>query len=141
MSPWVEWLPLGLVIVGALTMVVAAVLANIVFVRYPLTRRLSTLDPVTRRTTDFAFATSLLLSAALCFAGACVLVLGLIVGNGTAAWTLLIPLSPLVLIAVAVGYLRRRLRKRVRAEAPISGRGTYSAALYVGYSLGSTAPC
>jgi hypothetical protein len=106
----VERLALGFVILGALTMVVSAVLANIVFFRYPLARRLSSRDPVSRRSADTALATSLLRCAALTFIGAFVLVLGLVVGNRTAAWTLLIPLSPLVLIAVAVVYTRRLVR-------------------------------
>lgn len=114
----VEWLEFGLVILGALTMVVAAVLANIVFFRHPTRRRLSTHDPVARRESDLAFARSLLLRAALTFVGASVLVLGLIVGNGTAAWTLLIPLSPLVSIAVAVIYVRRRLRESTPHGGP-----------------------
>ena len=109
MSPWVQWLTLGLVPLGALMIVGAAVLANIVLIRFPLMRRRSTNDPFGRRTTDLAFASSLSLCAALSFFGASVLVLGLILSNGTAAWTLLIPLSPLVLSAAAVVYLRRRL--------------------------------
>jgi quinol-cytochrome oxidoreductase complex cytochrome b subunit len=104
----VEWLAVGFVILGALTMVVAAVLANIVFFRYPLPQRLSAHDPVARRAAGIALAISLLRCAALTFAGASVLVLGLVVGNGTAPWTLLIPLSPLAFIAVAVVYARRR---------------------------------
>ena len=100
----------GLVTVGALIMVAGGVLANVVFVRYVAARRPSTQDPAIRREAVFAFAISLLLCAAVAFGGAFVLVLGLIVGNGAAAWTLSIPLAPLVLIAVAVPYFRRRFR-------------------------------
>jgi hypothetical protein len=103
----VVWLALGLVILGACTMVGAAVLANIVFFRYPLARRLSIHDQVARRAADFALAKSLLRCAALSFAGASVLVLGLVVGRGSAAWTLVIPLGPLVFVAVALVYLER----------------------------------
>lgn len=105
-----EWLALGLVIVGALTIVAAAVLANIVFFRYPVTRRLSTQDPCSARATVFEFGTSLLLCAAMSAGGFGVLDLGLVAGNGVAPWTLLIPLGLLVLTAVAALYFRRRLR-------------------------------
>jgi hypothetical protein len=105
-SLWFGWPALGLVIVGAFTMVVAGVLANIVFVRY--SRSIHKL--VSRQTTDLALAKSLLLCGALCLVGATLLVLGLVVGNGTAAWTLLIPLAPLVVTTVAFVYLRRRVR-------------------------------
>jgi len=91
-------------------MVAGGVLANVVFVRYAAARRSSSRDPAIRREAVFAFAISLLLCAAVGFGGAFVLVLGLIVGNGAAAWTLSIPLAPLVLIAVAVPYFRRRFR-------------------------------
>lgn len=100
----------GLVIAGALIMVAGAVLANVVFARYVTAQRPSTGDPAIRREAAFVFAISLLLCAAVGFGGACVLVLGLIVGNGAAAWTLSIPLAPLLLIAVAVPYFRRRFR-------------------------------
>ena len=112
----VEWLALGLVVLGAFAMVLAAVLANIVFLRYPLARRLSTHDDVARRAADFALATSLLRCAALTFVGAFVLVLGLVVGRGNAAWTLAIPLSPLALVAVALAYVRR-LSERPRESS------------------------
>jgi hypothetical protein len=88
-------------------MVVAAVLANVVLFRYVLARRVSIHDPVSRRTADIALATSLLSCAALTFIGASVLVFGLVVGNGTAAWSLMIPLSPLVLIAAGLVYAKR----------------------------------
>ncbi|HLQ15807.1 MAG TPA: hypothetical protein VK256_08120 [Candidatus Eisenbacteria bacterium] len=103
----VESLALGLVYVGALMMVAAAVFANVVFFRYPVKRRLSTHDPVSRRETDMTFAISLLQCAAVTFGGACVLVLGLVVGSGAAAWTLLIPFVPLAVVAVSVVYLKR----------------------------------
>jgi hydrogenase-4 membrane subunit HyfE len=106
MSLGFGWSALGLVLVGALIIVVAAVLANIVLVRYSR----STHGLVTRHTTDVALATSLLLCATLSFVGATLLVLGLIVGNGTAAWTLLIPLGLLVLATLGVGYLKRGVR-------------------------------
>ena len=96
--------------VGALMMVAGAVLASVVFVRYLAVPRRSAEDPATRRQAAFDFAISLLLCSAVVFGGACVLVLGLIVGSGAAAWTLSIPLAPLVLIAVAVPYFRRRFR-------------------------------
>ena len=102
-SPWFGWPAFGLVIVGPLTMVAAGVLANVVVVRY--SRSIHNL--VSRQTTDLALAKSLLLCGALCSVGATLLVLGLIVGSGTAAWTLLIPLALLVVITVASVYLRR----------------------------------
>ena len=108
----VEWLGLGFVTLGACTMVVAAVLANIVFFRYPLTRRLSTHDSLARRGADLALATSLLRCAALSLGGATVLVFGLVVGRGSAAWTFMIPLSPLVLVAIALAYVRRSRQRR-----------------------------
>src|SRR5712691_11327070 len=92
----VESVAQGLVTVGALIMVAGGVLANIVFVRYVATQKLSTEDPVIQRAAVFRFGSSLLLCGALGFGGACILVLGLIVGNGTAAWTIAIPLVPLV---------------------------------------------
>jgi hypothetical protein len=100
----------GFVVVGALIMVAGGVLANVVFVRYVAARRPSSRDPAIRRQAVFAFAISLMLCAAVGFGGAFVLVLGLVVGNGAAAWTLSIPMAPLVLIAVAVPYFRRRFR-------------------------------
>ena len=109
----IEWLALGLVILGALTIVAAAVLANIVFFRYMLARGLSTHDRVALRAADIAFATSLLRCAVITFGGASLLVLGLVAGYGTAVWTLVIPLSPLILSAAALVYARR-LSKRTR---------------------------
>jgi hypothetical protein len=103
----IAWLALGLVILGVCTMVGAAVLANIVFFRYPLTCKLSIHNPAARRAADLVLAKSLLRCAALTLAGATVLVLGLVVGRGSAAWTLVIPLGPLLFVAVALVYLNR----------------------------------
>jgi hypothetical protein len=103
----VDWVAVGFEVLGALTMVVAVVLANVVLFRYLLARRVSIHDSVSRRAADIALATSLLSCAALTFIGASVLVLGLVVGNGTATWSLVIPLSPLVVIAAALVYAKQ----------------------------------
>jgi hypothetical protein len=109
-----EWIANGLIIVGALTAVAGAIRANFAYVRFFRTRGAA--PPQGRAIAGMEVAYSGSVAAVITGVGITVLVLGLVIGSGVQAWTLLLPIS-LAVGGALTAALTRRILEQLRNPA------------------------
>jgi hypothetical protein len=103
----------GLIVIGALISVAGAIAATRAYVRYFRAGGFAHVDRLSRNIAAAELAYSCSLAAVITGGGIAVLVLGLVIGGGVQAWTILMP------VGLAAGgtfnaWFSRRLAEKLR---------------------------